>query len=411
MALCKGIGIMNRGGPPDLEELERRERMVQALQASSLSPQGPELSWTQGAARLAQALSAKVQERRINQERDVYKQKQSEGYGTILGQINGTGEPISPEAFEGLSIEQKGMLLQMAQQRQQQQAARQEKFEDRKNDMDDKVEYAKKIRDIDPIKQVQGEIYRYSQVLGDAAATPEHKAEAQERINRLQGSVSAMSPSKTTVNVDASQKAEDAGLKKRKELLEEKAVSKEELTSDIGLGADDKLFRLGAIDTLIEDGAINNQNMSKPGQALNYVAAGLGLPNDTGAIGTLVKTANQELVDARQQMKGQGQISDKETSMLAATVLDANSTMEQIKEYSFVAKQAYQRQKDMLKLQEKWIEQYGSTTARNPSGESFREVQGKLMERKPLMSLTSSKKMKESAASMGAKSAYEGSTP
>jgi hypothetical protein len=194
-------------------------------------------------------------------------------------------------------------------------------------------------------------------------------------------------------------------------LLEEKAVSKEELTSDIGLGADDKLFRLGAIDTLIEDGAINNQNMSKPGQALNYVAAGLGLPNDTGAIGTLVKTANQELVDARQQMKGQGQISDKETSMLAATVLDANSTMEQIKEYSFVAKQAYQRQKDMLKLQEKWIEQYGSTTARNTSGESFRDVQGKLMERKPLMSLTSSKKMKESAASRGAKSAYEGSTP
>lgn len=394
MALGKGIGIMGRGADIDPESLAQRQKLAQQLYAGSLSPQQPERSWTQGAARLAQSLMSGYEQAQIEKERKQYGEQQAQGIAALLSQMSGGGD-ITPESISSLPVNQQIMALQMAQQQRERDMSRQ----DRQTDREASFEMKRQERDLDPIKRTQDEIYRYEQALEDPQL-PEHlRPEAEKRIAQLQTSIGAMSPSRTTVNVDASQKAEDAGEKKYKELQAESTVKAEDQNIALGRSASDSLYRLEQINKAIENGSLSNVNTTNLGQALQTGAARLGLPNDSAKIAEYIQTANQQLVDARKQLAGQGQISDRETRMLERTVLDPKDTIQATQAKAYVFKQLAERQKLIGDLTIEWKKRFGSTRKPSNNGMSFDEVVQRAISRNPLVSYEEMMQQKANAAS------------
>ena len=385
MALGIGKGLMTRGSVDlDPESLARRQQLAEQLYTSSIMPERPEQSWTQGAARMAQALMAKRQMSKIEEDKAAYRQQQSAGIGALL---SGDGN-ITPEMAASLPPNQQIYALQMMQQNRQ-----------RESDRAAELQMYKTKRSLSPENAIKDEIYKYQQALEDPNIPEYLKPEVNQKISELATSLTAMNPSKTTVNVDASQKAEDAGLKKRQELLEEDAVKKEAENAQAGLSAEDNSVRMKQISSMIESGEITNQNTANFGQAIQKGLARVNLPNDSAAIGTFIQSAKQQLIDARKQLAGQGQVSNYEGKLLEATVLSAEDTMEAVRAKVFVYDQVYQRQKDLAQLQDQWIKRYGSTTKPSENGKSFREVVTRMYQQKPLISYADAMRGKAAAAS------------
>lgn len=385
MALGKGIGIMSRGSVDlDTESLARREKLAEELYASSIVPKAPEQSWSQGAARMAQALMAGKQLSEVEEDKKAYKQQQVAGMASLL---SGNGS-ITPEVASSLPPNQQIYALQLMQQKRQ-----------KADDMESQLKMKKAERALDPVNAIKDEIYEWQQAMQDPELPDYLRPEVEKKISQLATSMSAMKPSKTTVNVDASQKAEDAGLKKRKELLEEDAVKKEAEVGQAGLGAEDSSVRMQGIQDMIENGELNNQNTTNFGQAVEKGLARVNAPNDSAAIGTFLQSAKQQLVDARKQLAGQGQVSNYEGKLLEATVLNAEDTIETVRSKLFVYQQVYQRQKELAQIQNEWIKRYGSTTNMSENGKNFREVVTKMYQQKPLVSYADAMRKKAEAAS------------
>jgi hypothetical protein len=416
MALGKGIGVMGRGANVSPESLAQRQKLAMQLYANSITPQEPERSWTQGAARLAQSLVSGYEQAQIDKDRQDYDQKQAQGMAALLGMAKGDNGDVTPETLAALPENQQAYLLNLQQQKQQYATERQDKAADRKLAIADKLEYDKEKRKIEPLNNIQDELYAKQSELSRKQSELQNpklpaylKPQVEEEVKQLSasieeakqrgGSIAAMSPSKTTINVDASQKRENARLTKRDDLLEEAAVKKEGELAASALASRDKGFRLKNVVDLIQSGKLTNINTSVPGKIFESALAVAGLPNDTAAIGDLVRAANDELIEARKRIQGQGTVTEGETKILAGTVLAADATMDQIVAYEFVAKQVENRLRKLDNLQEQWIKRYGSTTQGSEDGTTFREAVTQLYENEPLISYEEGQKRKQEAAS------------
>jgi len=92
MALGHGITVMGRGAAIDPETFASRQKLADELYKGALqNPPQPELSWTQGAARLAQAVASGYERAGVNKDRDAYKQQRLQDMQK-LGTALGTGD-------------------------------------------------------------------------------------------------------------------------------------------------------------------------------------------------------------------------------------------------------------------------------------------------------------------------------
>lgn len=398
MALRQGIQMMGRGADIDPETLAQRQRLAEQLYNNSINPQQPERSWTQGAARLAQALSGAYQQSQVRKDKDIYNQQQSQDMQALASALGGKG--IDPSVLSSLhspGAQSTALgLIQSNAQYERERANKAADMEANTRNQEHMIDYKNKSN---PLALEQSKLARYAQIANDPDAPPEIRAQAQQRLTMSKQTITDMSPSRTTVNVDASQKADDAGMRKRKELLEEQAVKKEGEISDTALSAEDSGGRMQMIQKAIESGDINNINTTNLGAGVQKVLARAGLPNDSAALSSYIQAAKQQLIDARKQLAGQGQVSNYEGKLLEATVLQADDTMEAAKAKAFVYQQVYQRQRDLAAIQNEWIKRYGSTTKPSENGKTFRDVVTKMYQSKPLISYADAMQQKQNAAS------------
>jgi hypothetical protein len=398
MALGRGMGILQRGSVDlDPESLARREKLAEQLYASSIVPQAPEQSWTQGAARMAQALVSNMQRSKVGEDKAAYQQQQAAGMAALL---NGNGT-IPPEVAATLPPNQQMYVLQMMQQQRLHDMQRAEKTEDRKASFEDKVKYAKEERNLDPSKKIQDEIYKKQLELQDPSLPAHLKPEIEAEMKQLAGSISAMSPSRTTVNVDASQKAQSAGDIKYEQGKAESLLKEEDEIYKAAKSAPDNLYRLKELKKDIESGGINNLNTTPAGTIISKSFARLGLPNDSAEISKFYQTTNEQLVQARSRFAQQGPITEGETAVLRDTILKPDDTVEALVQKMFVIEQVEQRSQQLNKLTNEWKRRFGATTKPSEDGTTFREAVTQLYADKPIISYAEEQRRKQEAASRG----------
>jgi hypothetical protein len=394
------IKMMGRGADLDIEDILRRQKLAQELYVGSLEPKQPERSWTQGAARLAQAISGAYMNSKTKDQIAEYNKNRGAGVQALAGALQGNGDIAS--TISQLPPELQGAALGLIQQRMKQQNDLQAKQTERQFELE-KIDYGNQSKsNFDPIKKTQNDIYKYQQVLTDPNTPPEIKQQAQARMAQLQSSMQAMSPSRTTVNVDTGQKGEEAFATAYNKKKGEETYDNESKNMEAGQKADRNIYALNTIQKYIENGSLNNLNTSNFGQGLQTMFARMNLPNDMASIGQYILDANQQLVDARQQFRGQGQVSDNETKLLAGTVLQPNDTIEAAAPKLYFFKQVEERKQRLAQLTNEWVKKYGSTAKPAENGMSFYDAATKLYAKYPFFDYMEAAKQKQNQASQAA---------
>jgi hypothetical protein len=394
-----------------LKDLNSQERELQQMYQNAASPKNNETSWAQGAARLAQALVSSYKLKELQGQEEIQNQQRNSEMALLAQQLQGgdIGSHFSEIRDPELQEKALGLMQQEAQynrSRQDQEAQYNRSREDKARDREDAIASQKEMvdynRQADPVKSEQQKLYRYVEVANDPNAPPEIREQAKQRILQSKQAIADMSPSRTTVNVDTTQKAAMAGDVRYAQREAEKASENEDKMIEKGLKADEAIYNMNEIQKSIESGGVTNLNTTPFGKALETGLARLGQPNDSAAIADYIKAANQQLVDARQQFKGQGQITDNETKLLAGTVLLPTDTMEAARSKIHIFKQVYDRQKNVADLANQWKKKYGSTTKPAENGMTFYDATSRLFAKKPIISYEESLRRKAESASQAA---------
>ena len=454
-----GISMMGRGSVGstiDPDSFIARQKLADELYKNSMAaPQTPELSWTQGAARLAQSLASGYESAQLNKDRDTYKQQRqadmqmlgnaiSTGdYKSVMGQLS---DPESQRMAFGLaqtdnmararsngnmqlamlknSLQNKDSTEKFTQQIALKKAdhalkrddylyERGDKLTDKNdertfdikkmgvaNNYDrDKLAYSSELENNSPIKATQLRYAEFARLASDEDAPPELRSFASGQMEGLQKNIAAMSPPKTSVSVDTGAKAEAAGdiqyNKKRADI----AIENEDAIKKQALAAPDMLSKMEIIQNDITAGKLTNLNLTDAGTNIERYSARLGMDNNSAAISTYMQTAGDMLIDARKELAKQGAISDFETRTLEKTRFLPNDTTESILAKIHLFKQVYNRQQKLGELTNEWNRRYGGTYKPAPNGATFQTAVTNLIKQTPLTSLEDEEKAKQEAAS------------
>lgn len=458
-----GISIMGRGSVGSTIEPDsfiQRQRLADELYKNSIAtPQTPELSWTQGAARLAQAIASGYERGNLNKDRQAYQDQRkadmqllgnalaSGDYKSVMGQLS---DPESQKMAFSLAAEDnkeraqsKGNMQLALLKRSLENKDSTEKFNqtmalkkadhafgrdnylfERGDKLADKnserafelnkmgvqseygrgdkfldADLKKEEKLSDPIKSAQQRYANFARLANDPNAPEEIRAVAASQLESLKQSLTDMQPSRTSIKIDTGDKSEAAGDKAYKQ-AEGKAMFEQEQKDKQGFyNAQDNLMRIDTIQKAIESGELTNQNTTDFGQALETLGARMGVGNDSASIGNFIQTTNQQLIDARKQLQGQGSITDYETKLLAGTQLQPTDTMEQILSKMFVQKQAFQRMQNLGDLTNEWSKRFGSTKKPAENGMTFYDAATNLYKAKPIISYADYQKAQEDMAS------------
>lgn len=435
------VPLMGRGPDLDAETIMARKKLAEALVKNSLSPSAPEQSWSQGAARLAQSLVGNYQLSKAEKNQAALAQRRSAdmqllgqaltggGGGANIAQVmSQLSDPSAQMMAFGLAkadMDRKNSMqnkyamknFDYGLKQQDYQRNRQDKLADMRDNrsfdiqkMGVKNEYQRGNLDYgsqlhreeklaDPVKAAQARYSEFARLATDENAPPEMRELAKGQLDTLKANIAAMAPPKTSVSVDTGEKAELAGLKTRRQTEEKLALDQEQENKKAALGAQDNLFRINEIKKGIESGQLTNLNTTNFGKALESTFARAGLPNDSAAVNTFIQSSNQQLVDARKQLQGQGPVTEGEQNLLAGTVLQPTDTMEALLAKIHVFNQVYDRQQRLGELTNEWINRYGSTTKAAPNGTNFNQAVTNLYRQRPLRSLEDETKAKQEAAS------------
>lgn len=432
--------MMGRGASIDPQTLAERQKIADLMYQRSLVPAENEQSMSQGIARMLQGGISGYDSAQIQNERNEYKeqkrqdmQKLGEALGTgnykdIIGQLN---DPDTQMAAIGLAKsdmentnkfnrekELKGYELENNKELENHKFGNQMTMEESKQEGDHNLEWLKsgnrmvEKRDekmADPVKEVQARIGQYTRVINDPNAPPEIKAEAVRRIEAEKNAVSAMKPPSSSVTVNTG-KAETAGQTKRREEEAKYAVTDERDIAQGAIKAGDQLFKLKEIKDNIVNGKLSTSKMTPLGTAIQKTLSILGKPNDSAAIANYLQTANDQLVTERLRLKGQGQISDRETRMLEKTVLMEGDTLETIADKISVFEQLAERQQKVAQLTQEWKKRAGGIDM-PLNGKSYTETLAKMVDQNPLMSYENIRDARVAAAAEAAQASQGGAVP
>ena len=445
-----GISIMGRGSVGSTIEPDsfiQRQRLADELYKNSIAtPQSPELSWTQGASRLAQAVASGYERASLNKDREAYKEQRKADmqllgnalangdYKSVLGQLSdpesqkmafGLAQDDNKERAQAKGNIQLAMLKRSLENKDstekfQQQLAlkkadhalgrdnylfeRGDKLADKNDERSfdikkmgvaheydrDKTGYSSELKkevDLsDPVKATEQRLMNFARVVNDPNAPAGLREVANAEMLSLKQTLADMKPASTKINIDTAEKADQAGQIRRNQKQEEQALVREEDNKKSYFSAQDNIMRMNTIQKAIENGELSNLNTTDFGKGLETLGARLGIDNNSAAIGNFIQSANQQLVDARKQFQGQGQVSDSETRLLGGTVLQPNDTMESVMSKINIFNQVYKRQQQMADLTNEWVKRFGSTAKKASNGMSFYDATTNLYKAHPLVS-------------------------
>lgn len=437
------ISMMGRGAAIDPQTLQERQRMADLMMQKSLVPAENEQSAAQGLARMLQGAISGYDSGQVQKDRETYKQQRisdMQRLGSALGGGTDAYKSIIPQLTDpdtqmlafGMAKGELDNANKLKNEREMasakfenEKALERSKFgnqvelEGIKQEGTHNLEWLKSGNKMaekrdesisDPVKAIQSKIAGYTQVLSDPNAHPQQKAQAQERLKIQTEALTAMKPPSSSVTVNTG-KAETAGQVKRAEKIAEKAVMQEDQYAEGAINAGDQLFKMNQIKKNILGGKLTTSKLTPAGKAIQQYASVLGIGNDSAAAAQYLQTANDQLVTERKRLQGQGQISDRETRMLEATVLRPDDTLEAIESKIAVFEQLAERQQRMAQLSNEWVKRYGGIDQPAQNGKTFREVQAKLIDQNPLMSLEDMAASKAAAATQAMQQAQGGGAP
>ena len=422
--------MMGRGASIDPQTFAERQRMADLMYQRSLVPAQNESSWTQGMARMLQGGIAGYDAGQVQKERELYKEQKrqdmqklgaalgSGDYKSILGQLNDPDTQMMAlqlaksdmDRINKLNADRQLEDYKFKNQRtlKKDDFGRQLDLENMKSASQYDLEWLKsnnrmlEKRDekmADPVKEVQSRIANYSRVINDPNAPQSLKLEAQKRIEAEKLAMGAMKPPSSSVNIDMGAKGEGQMEKEFGGALGKEYAETQIGNIKAGLRAVDQLATYDRMVGYIEDGTLGNLQTTELGQGLSKAASRLGLPNSSGQIADFVQATNQQLVDMRKLLAGQGQISNYEQSLLKNTAVDANDTLEAIRNKLFVFKQLANRVKLLGEITTQWKDKYGSVIRKGPDGKSFDSAVKALYDATPLISYDDYMKSRQEEAS------------
>lgn len=401
----------------DPQDIKQRQMIAEKLLQDSMTPKAPEQSWTQGASRMAEALVGIKKKHEAASDAALMAQQEASDTQSLAAALRGETD-LGTAISQVRSPQIQAQILGLMQQEREHKMAREERDQDYTRSRSDKKEdmsyenqmrsqSEQDIRNLDPIKKLQDEIYTYQKVINHPEASEQMKEEAKKRISQVQGSISAMSPSKTTINVDTGDKAAMAGDKVYSEEGAKEAIKKERSIIDGAADAPDKISSINQIEDDIKSGKLGKVDVTKFGNVVQTFLSRIGAPNDARAVGDYLKEVNNQALDARQRMKGQGTISNMEAQVAAKTVFLEGEPLEATLSKSQYFKQLHEREVMAGKIAEEWKKRYGGTHKPNENGQTFDEAQRRLIEATPIKSWEQIYQERIDAAS---KKAAEGSS-
>jgi len=426
------ISIMGRGAAIDPQTLAERQKMADLMYQRSLVPAQNEQSWTQGLSRMLQGGIAGYDAAQVDKDREAYKQQKVSDmqklagalgggdYKSIIGQLSDPDTQMMAFGLAKSDMDSQNQFNKQAQLKAYENALNQQgkqddrDFELKKLGVENEytraneglkselhLDQKKSEMELDPVKSEQRRLSGYARVVSDPNSPPELKALAQQQLDATKSTVAAMQPAKNTVNVDVGGKGET---KMEESFGGEIGKSEgERQLNNIKYGqlANDQLSTFDRINKYIEDGSLGNLQTTTLGQGLQSAASRLGLPNDSAKIGDFVQSTNQQLVDMRKLLAGQGAISNYEQSLLKNTALNPNDTIETVKQKIHLFRQLSNRSKLLGEITNQWKDRYGGIIRKGSNGESFDSVISNLIKATPITSYEDMMRKKAEAASQG----------
>ena len=350
MALGRGIGVMGRGSASTPESLAQRQKLAMQLYLSSLSPQQKETSWTQGAARLAQALASGYEQAQVDKERGAYDRSQSEGMAALL---SGDGN-ITPEVAASLPANQQIYALQMMQDQRKHALQRQE------HDADQKSEYEmrKNLMNEDPKNYLEIKQREAMEAINDPNASDEVRRGAEAELNKI-------------------------GIGKNKAL----SMTPEDKEISEGVGKEYIESQKDAASAQLQntriDAVISNLKNAKPGALFDWRMGGASVLQYLGATPELLKDLNlgdpaamsavksnllQFAID--EQVRQKGPQTENDFKRYQQAFAQTNETNDQILKLVRMRKALNDRKVAFQDAKEEWRDKYGSVEAK-VNGQGF----------------------------------------
>jgi hypothetical protein len=426
------ITMMGRGAAIDPQTLAERQKMADLMYQRSMVPAQNEQSWAQGLSRMLQGGIAGYESAQVDKDREAYKQQKVSDmqklagalgggdYKSIIGQLSDPDTQMMAFGLAKSDMDSQNQFNKQAQLKAYENAlAQQGKQDDRDfelNKMGVQNEYTRaneglksdlsteqdrnKI-DYDPVKSEQRRIANYARVVSDPNAPQELKAIAQQQLESSKSTVAAMQPPKNNVNIDMGNKGESKMEETFGGELGKSEAERQLNNIKYGQLANDQLASFDRINEYIKDGSLGNLETTTLGQGLTTIFSRLGQPNDSAKIGDFIQTTNQQLVDMRKLLAGQGAISNYEQSLLKNTALNPNDTIETVQQKVHLFRQVANRAKILGEITTQWKDRYGGIIRKGSNGDSFDSVVSNLIKSTPIISYEDMMKKKAEAASQG----------
>lgn len=412
MAVLPAIGRgISPNGDYDPYSFLQRQRENDQLYNSSLVPQTPERSWTQGLARMLQSGVSGYNQAGLDQGMADYKQSKLDdmktlgdylsgnttgNFGDVVGNLNDpSSQNLALSIAQGVNKNNADLQKQISLQNNAFQLQRQGKAQDfgydlqkgqvansyKRQDMGLQSDLNKDAATFDPMKAQEQKVAQYSQVVSDDNASPEIRTQAQVLLDASKKTLESMKTPPIRLN------------------LKNQLGGPDQKVQDQGVSANDRLSTINQIMSDIGDGTVNSRNITDIGQGIQTSLARLGLPSDSAAVGRYQQNIIQSTLDAVKELQAAGgvRITKPMIDLIQKSKIVAGEPIESAYPKLFVIQQAFDRASKLRDLNQKWTGTYGGTDKKAPDGHTYNDAVYDFMNDNPVITYEQSLKQKAAA--------------
>jgi hypothetical protein len=437
-----GFQMMQRSGDQNQLDSQNQQQLIAMLLKNALAaPQRPELSWTQGLARMVEAGASAYMDNKQEQKNKML-QEQSSQDSQLLGAALSSNDPraivaamqrmknpqsqsmamnllANMQAQNQLNTNEINKEQRMSGFRREEQkqkyghdlgkadfeSALQSQNKDQQNQFDLTKEGVKsaldtnrdssKIREEatkDPIKNAQANVFQMQKVIDNPNADDSIKALAKKK---LESNMAILSELKTNADPNAVA-MNGTGLAGNGRMAGGSSGSSG--TKSAGAAPDIQAAARSAQDLLgltknvlgsIESGKLSNGSMTALGQFGNYVAEANDLQSSSPEIGAYKQLSAKNTLQAIKDYMASGgpsRMSKALIDIFEKSALDPNDLPGTSQPKIFMLMQAADRAVARAQLQTQWVDKNGGIDRKDPSGQTYQQVENKFFDANPIVS-------------------------